>query len=254
MQVGLCTISGSQRSVVAVIDDAAAAGYDGVEVWGKDHVGDRSPETCRSIADHAERASIEIAVYGSYLRAGTPAFESDLPGELAVASSLGADLIRVWAGTTEFGDHDDASMARTVDDLRTVTTRANRSGIGVTVERHAGTLTNTTTGAQRVIEGVDHPRCGLNWQPSFRMSPSAVTTDARRLAPISNNVHLQAVATQGGSDRCLLSAAYFSVEEVLMPFHDGTFDGYVNVEFVAEDRAYRAAIEADLALIRSVLR
>ena len=253
MHVGLCTVSGADRPVETVVDTAADTGYDGVEIWGKDHVGDGAPATCRTLGDRVASHGLDLPVYGSYLRAGTDGFEAGVDDEVAVARHLDADLIRVWAGDVEYGDHDADSWRRIVEDLRTVTARASEAGLGVTVERHAGTVTDAATGATRVIEAVDRTGCGLNWQPDFRMDAGAVVADARRLAPIANNVHLQAVPECGASQRCPLADGYFDVSAVVDALTEHGYDRYLNVEFVDDDRPYRVAIEDDLRYLRSVL-
>ncbi|MFC6993481.1 sugar phosphate isomerase/epimerase family protein [Haladaptatus sp. GCM10025707] len=253
MRFGLCTISNQERSVFDVLASAADAGYDGVEIWGRDHVGDGTAATCREIAEAAEKRGLEIPVYGSYLRPGTVSFAEKLSHELAVAERLGASLIRVWPGEQEYGDHSEAHFEQAVADLETLTRRATKRGFGVTVEKHEGTLSNTREGAERLITAVDDPNCGLNWQPLFSMHPDDLRAEAEALAPLSNNVHMQAVGERGTRDRCALSESFFDVEAVLEPFERAGFEGYVNVEFVRGDCEYDAAIEADLDFLDAIV-
>lgn len=96
MKYGLCTISNVDAPVMTVIDAAASAGYDGVEIWGKEpHVGDKTATECETIAASACEGLLELPVYGSYLRAGADGFETAFATELTVAERLGVDLIRV---------------------------------------------------------------------------------------------------------------------------------------------------------------
>ncbi|ELY98351.1 sugar phosphate isomerase/epimerase family protein [Natrialba aegyptia] len=250
MQIGLCTISNQDASVDAVIRQAGETGYDGVEVWGKDHVDNGDPETCRSIRETAREADIEIPVYSSYLRVGSPDFGETVERELEIARRLDADLIRVWAGSQEYGNHDEAHWEQAVADLERTSRLAADRGIDVTVEKHANTLTNDGEGARRLLEAVDRENCWLNWQPTFSMEPDELVETARNLAPLSNNVHVQAVPKRGSRDRCPLEDAFFDLEELLGIFEDASFSGFVNVEFVADDRPYRRAIETDLEYLR----
>lgn len=254
MQFGLCSISNTGTSVHSVLDAAAEAGYDGVEVWGHDHVGDKSGETCRTIRRQATTRRLDLPVYGSYLRAGTGSFDEDLHRELAVAEELDADLIRVWAGNQEYDDHDPEHWHRVVDDMERLTEAADSRGIDVTVEKHAGTLTTTAAGASRLVKAVDSPRFGVNWQPSFWLSSAELVEEAAALAPLSNNVHLLATAERGGERYCSLAEAYFDVGAILQVFGDAGFDGYANVEFVPADCSYRTAIRNELQYLRSVAR
>lgn len=252
LRTGLCTISSKERDVEDVVELAGEAGYDGVEVWGRDHVNDGSEAVCSAIVEAADASDLEIPVYGSYLRCGTDEFADDLDRELAIARRLDADLIRVWAGRQEYEEHDPEYWERVVGDLERLTDRAADYGVGVTVEKHAGTLTNTREGARRLIEAVDDDRCGLNYQPGFSVPKAEIEREASELAALSNNLHVQAVRECGGSHRCPLSEAFYDLETVLEPFSDAGFDGYANVEFVADERPYPEAIEADRRYVESI--
>lgn len=253
MNVGLCTISDKGAAVEDVIALAGDVGYDGVEVWGRDHVGDGSETTCRRIANATAEAGLDLPTYGSYLRAGTDDFAEALPRELAIADRLGADLIRVWAGREEYGDQDPEYFDRVAADLRELTERAADIGVAVTVEKHAGTLTNTLEGARHLVEAVDHPDCGLNYQPGFSLPADVIDREVETLGSLTNYCHLQAVRECGSSDRCPLSEAFYDVEGVLDGLRRGGFDGYVVVEFVTDERPYREAIAADLTYLRSLV-
>lgn len=190
LSVGLCTIANKEATVEEVVAAAADCGYDGVEIWGKDPlVGDGSPETCDRIREVAARRSLDIAVYGSYLRPGTESFASEMDRELRIAADLGASLIRVWPGSQEFQERTSKHWRRTVSDLRTLSEKAAELDIAVTVEKHEGTLSNTTEGTQRLIEAVDSEHWGLNWQPLFSMPGDDLIAEAHTLAPLSKNVH-----------------------------------------------------------------
>ena len=253
IDIGLCTISSKDRAVEDVVELAGEAGYDGVEIWGRDHVGDGSAATCGAIVEAAAANGLEIPVYGSYLRPGTNEFDDALERELTIADRLGADLIRVWAGRQEYEDRDPDYWNRVVGDLERLTDQAAEYGVGVTVEKHAGTLTNTREGARRLIETVDDDRCGLNYQPGFSVPRAEIEREATELAVHSNNLHLQAVRECGGSHRCPLSQAFYDLETVLKPFLDAGFDGYANVEFVTDERPYPEAIAADRRYVQSVV-
>lgn len=252
MKFGLCTISNGEASVSDVLDAAATAGYDGVEVWGKEpHVGDKTAAECEAIAAAARERSLEIPVSGSYLRPGTDEFDSELATELDVAEHLGADLIRAWAGKRDYGEHTEAHWQETVADLGTLADEADDRGLSVTVEKHAGTLTSRAKGAERLVDAVDRENLGVNFQPTFSLPGEEIASEAETLAPISNNVHVQAVPERNADDRCPLEDAYFDVDRLLSILSEHGFDGYVNVEFVANGCDYERAIERDLAYLRS---
>lgn len=251
MDIGLCTITNKEWPVEDVLTLAAEAGYDGVEIWGQEHVGvshdgaDPDLETCRKVAAEASDLGLEIPVYGSYLRPGTASFRDELETELEAGEALDADFIRVWPGDQEYGEHESTHWDAVVEDLALAGRRATSRGLEVTLEKHEGTLANREEGARRLIEAVDSPAVGLNWQPLFFLDGDEISGEAKRLAPISNNVHLQATHKRGGNQRCPLPEAYFDVPEIVSAFDSAGFDGYLEVEFVDPTAEYEATVEAE---------
>lgn len=260
MQLGLCTITNKDWPVADVLAAAADAEYDGVEIWGQDHVRDPGAgddadpdlDVCRSVADRAAALDLDIPVYGSYLRPGRAGFADELAVELDVADALGADFVRVWPGEQEYGDHDPDHWDAVVADLERAGQEATARDLAITVEKHEGTVTNETEGARRLIEAVDAPAVGLNWQPLFHIGAEDLLAEAETLAPLSNNVHLQAVPERNGDQRCPLSEAYFDVPAILDRFDQVGFEGYAEVEFVDPTVDYEAAIRADREYLAEV--
>lgn len=252
MHIGVCTISSKSREVEEVLDIAADLGADGVEVWGQDHIGDGSPERCRAIAEEAANNGLEIPVYGSYLRAGTDAFADDYERELRIAEDLGAEYIRVWAGQEEHPEVSDAHRDAVFDDLTTLGEAAADTEVDVTVERHAGTVTNTTEGARETIDATP-PTVGLNWQPMGDHTATEVSDDITALAEVTNNVHIQTKAEPNGDERCPLAFSYFDIADIVSTLDDAGFDGYVEVEFVTQRSPYPPALAADVAFLDTLL-
>jgi sugar phosphate isomerase/epimerase len=250
MQLGLCTITNKDASPVDIVYTAGDIGFDGVEVWGG-HLDGPADETIDAIVTAAAEVGVTIETYGAYLRCGGDDFAAELDDDLATATALGANTIRVWAGEQEYGDHDAAHWEQVVADLQTVTERAASDGLTVTVEKHSGTLTNNADGAERLVEAVDHPACGLNYQPGFGIPAAQLEREAERLAPLSNQVHIS--GRRPDDSVVALDDAYFSVAAVLAPFRDRDFDGYVNLEFITDEHAYEAALQNDYGYLTSLL-
>lgn len=251
MHVGICTISNKELPVADVIDIAAELEVDGIEPWGRDHV-DGSLDRAREIKDRAAAADLEVPVYGSYLRPGDESFADAYDHELALAEALDADLIRVWAGNEEYQDVSDHHWNAVVADLETLADAAEAAGVAITVERHSGTVTNTRAGAARLIEETP-ANVGLNWQAGRAPDSATVLEDARELAPLSNNVHVQTAAAPDAGERCPLAYSYVDLERVIDAFAAAGFDGYLEIEFVTQRCSYDAAVAADVAFLRRVL-
>jgi sugar phosphate isomerase/epimerase len=257
MKVGLCTISNQDRDVVDLVDLAGDVGFDGVEIWGKDHVGDGSKAACETIVDVAADAGVDVAVYGSYLRAAgdrdlDAGDDSDgrldddaIDREFEIADRLGADLIRIWAGSHNFEDVDDDYFDAVVADVQRIGDRAEAYGVDVTVEKHANTVANSCTGARDLIEAVGQETVGLNYQPNHWFDQPELEAEAAALAPLSNHMHTIGVHEKGTTD--------YDFEGLLEEFSAVGYDGYFNVEFVADDLPYEDSVRADHEFLRSLL-
>jgi sugar phosphate isomerase/epimerase len=264
MEIGLCSISAREDPLAEIMEAASRVGYDGLEVRGKEpHVTEGTPTEARAIRRRAAEHSLAIFSYGSYLRAGTESFSDRLQPELAFAENLDADLIRVWAGTEEYEDRTGAHWDAVVSNLRSLADRAERCDVAVTVERHYGTLTNRTAGAAALLEDVAHDNCGLNWQAYCEQDPeshtnshrteAAVVADARRLAPLSNNVHVQSWPSPDARQRCLVTESFYDWEQVLEQFRNAGYDGVLELEFTSAEAAYNEGLSADLEALRQMV-
>jgi sugar phosphate isomerase/epimerase len=258
MRTGLCTISNKEWDPESVVDLAASVGFDAVEVWGGEHVNGGDPSRCRAVAAACEDAGVAVAVYGSYLRPGTASYDEEWESTLEAAAALDADLVRVWPGDQNYGEHEESHWAQTVSDLEHLAPRAADRGLEVTIEKHVGTLSWRDEGAARLVEAVDAPNCGLNWQPTFVDDAAAVVESAERLAPLTNNVHLQSVpepcdVRTTDVSRSLLADGYFDLGAVIAPFVDRDLPGAVEVEFVTPDLDYETAVTRDHEYLAAAL-
>lgn len=249
MEIGVCTIANKPAAVESVMEVADEAGATGVEPWGEDHINPATPDRAQEIRSVADRLGLRIPVYGSYLRAGTESFDEELDQELAIAEALSAEQIRVWAGEQEFQDVSESHWDRVIADLETLGERAAEEGLGVTVERHAGTVTNTTVGARKTIEQTPDS-VGLNYQPLFEHDAEEVASDIAELSALATNVHLQAVPAPGESERCPLAFAYFDINGIIEELSDAGFDGYLEVEFVSQRAPFAASLASDIACLQ----
>ncbi|WP_247982220.1 sugar phosphate isomerase/epimerase family protein [Microbacterium sufflavum] len=187
MRPGLCSVTFRALEPARIVALAAAAGLEVIE-WGGDvHVppGDvaRAEEVARLTAD----AGLAVASYGSYFRAG--AAES-LTAVLDSAAALGADRVRVWAGSTGSAAATPRERAEVVTRLRAAAVEAAARGIGLALEFHSGTLADTAEAALRVLAEVDHPALSSYWQPTVGAPDADALEEYRRLAAYVSAVHV----------------------------------------------------------------
>lgn len=170
MKPGLVSITFRQLSPEEVIEAARTAGLEGIE-WGGDvHVPHGQVAVARDVATRTRNAGLAVTSYGSYYRFN----EADVSfgAVLATAASLGAPVIRVWAGTLGSADADDAEWNRIVSESRRIADEAAEAGIVICYEYHGRTLTDTNESAERLLREVDHPNVRTFWQPPNGRSPA----------------------------------------------------------------------------------
>ena len=253
MKTALCTIAFKDRPFEHVLDLAAAAGFDGVEPWGKpDHMPDAyDSRENRRIARAIRERGLEVSQYGSYINPVSDGFEGEMAEGLDTATDLGADRIRVWAGSCGSGEATDEDWRKAISGFRRFADRAGDRGVSLVLEMHVGYLCDTPGGRMRLVDGVDRPNFHLNFQPMYTDSASRVVAAARQVAPHVATVHAQNYTAPGRNARSLISDGYVDYRAVVRELSAAGFDGYLEVEFVREDDP-EAALMADAAFLRTL--
>jgi sugar phosphate isomerase/epimerase len=169
---------------------------------------------------------------------------------IEIATGLGTDKIRVWAGTCGSleASHEEWEIA--VRGLREFADRANENGLTLVLEMHVGYLSDTAQGNLRLLEGVNRSNLRLNYQPLYTDGRGAVLEGVRQVAPYVATVHAQNYACVGSNDRSLISEGFVDYQSVVQVLGKEGFDGYLEVEFVREDNP-EAALLADAKFLRS---
>ncbi len=253
MKTALCTIAFKDRSMVEVLDLAVRAGLDGVEPWGKpDHMpASYDAEYNRRMADAIRERGLEISQYGSYINPASDDFDQDMAEGLDLASDLGANKIRVWAGSCGSAEATDEDWRVAVSRFRRFAERAGGEGTSLVLEMHQGYLSDTAWGSLRLLEGVDRPNFLLNFQPMYSDSADRVMAVARQVAPLVATVHAQNYTAMGQNARSLISDGYVDYTAVVGELAAAGFDGFLEVEFV-RDGDREAALMADAAFLRTL--
>jgi sugar phosphate isomerase/epimerase len=176
------------RQVVAL---AAEAGLASIE-WGGDvHVPDGDVARAREVRRMTAHAGLVSSSYGSYYRAGFSDRRSPPFGAvLETALELGAPLVRVWAGIVGSGEADDTTRRAVADDVNRICHEAARVNLGVSLECHADTLTDTAESALALIRDVNHPDLTSFWQPPNGMAAEEALHGLQRLLPHVRNLHV----------------------------------------------------------------
>lgn len=243
---GLVSVTFRQLGVADIVSLAADCGLGAIE-WGGDvhvPVGDEpAAEQARSLcAEHG----LAVASYGSYYRAGsTDPAEFDAVARTAAA--LGAPSIRVWAGRLGSNDAGPGERTAVVDALRRAVDSAAAHDIGVALEYHRNTLTDTV---ESTVDLLDSVGAGLStyWQPFPGTSPEVARAQVDRLRDRLTTLHVFTWGADGARLPLADGAALW--RDVLEQVGDAP-TRYALLEFVAGDSPDQ--FRADAATLREWL-
>jgi sugar phosphate isomerase/epimerase len=109
---------------------------------------------------------------------------------LAGAEALAAPTIRVWAGGKGSVDCSPQQRREIIGDVLRVADMAGRAGITISLEYHAGTLTDTRASVRSLLDELAHPNIEFLWQPANGEPVEACTGRLRDVLPRLRNVHV----------------------------------------------------------------
>ena len=224
IRAGLVSVTFRRLSPLEIVRLAQTSELEGIE-WGGDvHVPDA--KTARDVRTMTEDAGLAVAAYGSYWRG-----EGDFGPFLDAAVALSAPTIRVWAGArgaTETSDRTETTRA-----VREACERAEAAGLTVSLEYHAGTLTDCLDSTLRLAREVDHPALRFYWQPSPERSRAERLAEIRALKPRLSNLHaFQWTRSHGETLRRPLSEGETDWTEML---RTAAGDRFALLEFLPRD-------------------
>jgi len=231
-RIGLVSVTFRALSPERVVEAAVEAGLQGIE-WGGDiHVPHGDLATARRVRRLTEEAGLQVVSYGSYYKAGTrsdPCFED----VLETAAVLGAPGIRVWAGRSGSAECPAPERREVAEDLSRIVGMAQTRGIGVSLEFHGGTLTDTAASAVSLVREVGKVSPSLYWQPVTGRTTEENQADLETVAPYLSNLH---VFHWSAGERYPFAQGVEPWSRYLHILHAAEWAGWLLFEFVREDR------------------
>jgi sugar phosphate isomerase/epimerase len=188
---GLVSITFRALAPAEIVALVRQAGLRGIE-WGGDiHVPHGNLACAREVRELTQEAGLTVAAYGSYYRADRgEAAGLPFASVLDSAVELGAPIIRVWAGTAGSASSSPEVRAQVVADLRRIAALATAAQIGVALEFHNGTLTDTADSTVRLLTEVNQPNLSTYWQPPLDRDTDDCLRDLGNLLPRLSHVHV----------------------------------------------------------------
>ena len=212
----------------------------GVEIWGRaPHTPDEFDEDhTLKIRDQLRENKLEVSMIGSYVNPSAPDYDQKSADALKIAKILNAKIIRVWAGSQEPPNADDAQWAHVANCFHEYALRAEDEGITLAMEMHGGTLCLTPEGCLRVIEEAKAPNLKLNYQVQSTANPELERTISM-VGDFVVNVHAQnhrpSLIDPSKMELTLIEEGLIDYDKALSLLKDHGFNGYVEVEFLKGD-------------------
>lgn len=239
MKTGLVSISFRNLAPEAIVALATGCGLDAIE-WGGDvHVPAGDIARALEVGDMTRRAGLEVACYGSYYRLTDG--EAPPDAVIATAKTLGAKLIRVWAGTKGSAEATDGERAMVVENARRMAMAAGAEGMDIAFEFHGGTLTDDTGSAFRLLGEVDMPNVYTLWQPPVDMPDDECLKSLNVVSGHVRNIH---VFTWKGRERLPLEAGAGKWKPLIERIAGLAGEHSLMLEFVAGDDPAQLAADA----------
>lgn len=183
---GLVSVSFRPYSPEEILIAMKNAGLTCIE-WGSDvHC---PPEKAEEIAALQEKYGITCCSYGTYFRLGVTPIE-ELPAYITAAKILGTDILRLWCGNKDSGEHTENEKAALFAACKQAAKIAEESGVVLCMECHINTYTNTKESALELMQAIDSPAFRMYWQPSQYVSETENLAYAKLLAPYSEHLHV----------------------------------------------------------------
>lgn len=168
MRIAGHTLGTPEQTVPEALSLFSAAGLDAAEVIYQDDYRCGLPTRDRRAAEQARRASDDTGIPIVGLTPYTTGINDlddgpwqtavdEFRGAIEVAQIVGADRVRVYAGSWHPGDHDHAAhWGRLVDALYALAPEASAAGVRLCVENHFGTMTQSAAETARLVREVGH--------------------------------------------------------------------------------------------------
>ncbi len=246
---GLVSVTYRNLTPAQVVETAKTAGLSYIE-WGGDiHVPAGDTKTALQVGALTKAAGLGISSYGSYYKLGENADPKTafLP-HLACACTLGAPVIRVWAGTKPSEGCPKDYATRAAKDAKIICGMAAQKCITVALEYHPNTLTDCAASALRFLSLADHKNLKLYWQPDFKKDQRVLLDELAQV--ISHVIYAHVFFWDADKKRLPLSDGIGVWQEFLKLLSNNADCLYL-LEFVKDDNP--GALPAEANALRQIL-
>ncbi len=227
----LLTGENPQLTLNDFVDDCAKFGLEGTELTSYYFPKGVTHDYLRSLKRQCFRLGLDVsgtAVGNDFGVAPGPARDkqiASLKQSIDFAQSLGAPVIRVFAGHTPKGETAPAEVhSRMVSAIEECCDYAGQRGVHLALENHGGP-TATAEGLLKFVQDVQSPWFGVNLDTGNFHSDD-IYGELERVAPYALNVQVKVVVS--GPDKKKQPTDYKRIAKLL---RDSNYRGYVVLEY-----------------------
>lgn len=212
------------------VDDCAKFGLDGTELTSYYFPKNVTHEYLRELRRHCFRLGLDVsgtAVGNDFGVEAGPARDkqiASLKQSIDFAQSLGAPVIRIFAGHAPKGSDPAEAYGRMVSAIEECCDYAGQRGVHLALENHGGP-TATAEGLLKFVKDVQSPWFGVNLD-SGNFHSDDIYGELEQVAPYALNVQVKVVVS--GPDKKKQPADYKRLAKIL---RDANYRGYVVLEY-----------------------
>ncbi len=227
----LLTGENPQLTLNDFVDDCAKFGLEGTELTSYYFPKGVTHDYLRSLKRQCFRLGLDVsgtAVGNDFGVAPGPARDKQIAAlkqSIDFAQSLGAPVIRIFAGHTPKGETAPAEVySRMVSAIEECCDYAGQRGVHLALENHGGP-TATAEGLLKFVQDVQSPWFGVNLDTGNFHSDD-IYGELERVAPYTLNVQVKVVVS--GPDKKKQPTDYKRIAKLL---RDSNYRGYVVLEY-----------------------
>lgn len=238
MRIAGHTLGTPEHTVPQALALFSAAGLDAAEViYQDDYLSGlplrdvRAAQTARRASEEAGVPIVGLTPYTTGINAldekeWTEAVE-ELRGAIEIAQVVGADRLRVYAGSwrPDLDDHA-GHWGRLVDALSALAPEASAAGVRLCVENHFGTMTQSAAETAELVRQVGHPAV-------------RVLYDQANLTFTHDETHERALAVQGDL------IGHVHVKDLVFTNPDAPFRASETARVAQSERAVQSRVVGD---------
>jgi uncharacterized protein (DUF362 family)/sugar phosphate isomerase/epimerase len=255
LRAAMCSIAWREAPLEQALPIIAAAGYNGVEIWGphlerweQEHGG------LETLASALRELGLQVPMISGYYD-----LVKDLPGSLATARRylayariLGAPLLRVFTGGGDSALATIPLWRAVVSGLGELCALGRAQGVGMALETHQGHLHDTTASTLRLIRqvGMDNLYVNLDIYNLFMRGEEPVRA-LKRLLPWVRILHLKSGRQERKFVGAPLAESDMDYPALLRALAEANYGGYVSIEWFGGHP--EAAAPQELAFLRQQL-